>query len=78
MAIKVPSYLREQADTLRRDGRLYLRQEMKLLLRLMNRFARASNHSATHLMHKALKGRFGRFNFLKGSNVDAASFCFWV
>lgn len=40
------------------------------------RAARASNHSATHLMHKALKDVLGNSISQKGSNVDAESFTF--
>jgi alanyl-tRNA synthetase len=40
------------------------------------RQARAANHSATHLMHKALKLVFGNSISQKGSNVDAESFTF--
>lgn len=41
-----------------------------------NRQARASNHSATHLMHKALKEVLGNSISQKGSNVDADYFTF--
>lgn len=37
---------------------------------------RAKNHSATHLMHKALKEVLGNSISQKGSNVDAESFTF--
>ncbi|MBM3579980.1 MAG: alanine--tRNA ligase, partial [Alphaproteobacteria bacterium] len=40
------------------------------------RSARASNHSATHLMHKALKEILGDSLSQKGSNVDVDSFTF--
>ncbi len=40
------------------------------------RSARAANHSATHLMHKALKDTLGNSISQKGSNVDAESFTF--
>ena len=40
------------------------------------RQARAANHSATHLMHKALKEILGNSISQKGSNVDAESFTF--
>jgi len=40
------------------------------------RQARAANHSATHLMHKALKEVLGNSISQKGSNVDAESFTF--
>jgi alanyl-tRNA synthetase len=40
------------------------------------RHARAANHSATHLMHKALKEILGNSISQKGSNVDAESFTF--
>ena len=40
------------------------------------RHARAANHSATHLMHKALKEILGNSISQKGSNVDADSFTF--
>ncbi len=41
-----------------------------------NRQARACNHSATHLMHKALKEVLGDSISQKGSNVDAERFTF--
>ena len=40
------------------------------------RQSRANNHSATHLMHKALKQILGNSISQKGSNVDADSFTF--
>ena len=40
------------------------------------RLARAANHSATHLMHKALKEVLGNSISQKGSNVDAEYFTF--
>jgi alanyl-tRNA synthetase len=40
------------------------------------RQARAANHSATHLMHKALKEVLGNSISQKGSNVDVDSFTF--
>jgi len=40
------------------------------------RQARAANHSATHLMHKALKEVLGNSISQKGSNVDAEYFTF--
>ncbi|NBV06386.1 MAG: alanine--tRNA ligase [Proteobacteria bacterium] len=40
------------------------------------RAARAANHSATHLMHKALKLVLGNSISQKGSNVDVESFTF--
>ncbi len=40
------------------------------------RKARAANHSATHLMHKALKEVLGNSISQKGSNVDAEYFTF--
>ncbi len=41
-----------------------------------NRKSRAANHSATHLMHKALKEVLGNSISQKGSNVDANYFTF--
>lgn len=41
-----------------------------------NRQARACNHSATHLMHKALQDILGNSITQKGSNVDVESFTF--
>lgn len=41
-----------------------------------NRSKRAGNHSATHLMHKALKQILGNSISQKGSNVDAEYFTF--
>ena len=41
-----------------------------------NRIKKASNHSATHLMHKALKQVLGNSISQKGSNVDAEYFTF--
>lgn len=41
-----------------------------------SRNEKAANHSATHLMHKALKEVLGNSISQKGSNVDAKSFTF--
>jgi len=41
-----------------------------------NRQSRSANHSATHLMHKALKEILGNSISQKGSNVDAQYFTF--
>ena len=41
-----------------------------------NRIKKANNHSATHLMHKALKQVLGNSISQKGSNVDAEYFTF--
>ena len=41
-----------------------------------NRNSRAANHSATHLMHKALKEVLGNSISQKGSNVDSKYFTF--
>jgi len=46
------------------------------LVNQRNRQLRAQNHSATHLLHKALKQVLGSAITQKGSNVDAKQFTF--
>ncbi len=50
--------------------------EVETNVNSQTRQARASNHSATHLMHKALKEVLGNSISQKGSNVDASYFTF--
>ncbi len=50
--------------------------EVEAIVDAKTRQARASNHSATHLMHKALKMVLGNSISQKGSNVDADYFTF--
>lgn len=45
-------------------------------INIKNRELRSANHSATHLMHKALKETLGNSISQKGSNVDAQYFTF--
>jgi alanyl-tRNA synthetase len=57
-------------------GELKIGDEVKTKVNPKTRQARAANHSATHLMHKALKEILGNSISQKGSNVDADSFTF--
>lgn len=50
--------------------------EVEAIVNASTRKARASNHSATHLMHKALKEVLGNSISQKGSNVDSDYFTF--
>jgi len=50
--------------------------EVEAIVDVKTRQARACNHSATHLMHKALKEVLGNSISQKGSNVDADYFTF--
>jgi alanyl-tRNA synthetase len=57
-------------------GELKIGDEVETKVNSKTRHARAANHSATHLMHKALKEILGNSISQKGSNVDADSFTF--
>jgi alanyl-tRNA synthetase len=57
-------------------GELKISDEVEIKVNPKTRQARAANHSATHLMHKALKEILGNSISQKGSNVDAESFTF--
>jgi alanyl-tRNA synthetase len=50
--------------------------EVRAEVNFQNRQFRACNHSATHLLHKALKEILGSFITQKGSNVDSQYFTF--
>ncbi len=50
--------------------------EVEAIVNPKTRAMRAANHSATHLMHKALKEILGNSISQKGSNVDAKCFTF--
>jgi alanyl-tRNA synthetase len=50
--------------------------EVIAIINNQNRQFRAQNHSATHLLHRALKELFGNQITQKGSNVDTAYFTF--
>ncbi len=50
--------------------------EIEAIVNAESRQARACNHSATHLMHKALKQILGNSISQKGSNVDSDRFTF--
>jgi alanyl-tRNA synthetase len=58
------------------QGELKIGDEVETKVNPKTRQARAANHSATHLMHKALKEVLGNSISQKGSNVDAESFTF--
>ncbi len=58
------------------SGNFKVGDEVLAEVNSQNRHARASNHSATHLMHKALKLIIGNSISQKGSNVDVDSFTF--
>ncbi len=51
-------------------------EEVEAIVNARTRQARACNHSATHLMHKALKQILGDSISQKGSNVDSDRFTF--
>jgi alanyl-tRNA synthetase len=57
-------------------GTLKPGDEVIAIINNQNRQFRAQNHSATHLLHRALKELFGNQITQKGSNVDAAYFTF--
>lgn len=57
-------------------NQLSVGQEVDALVNSLTRKSRACNHSATHLMHKALKMVLGNSISQKGSNVDADYFTF--
>ena len=57
-------------------GELKIGDQVETKVNAKTRHARAANHSATHLMHKALKEILGNSISQKGSNVDAESFTF--
>ena len=58
------------------SGELKIGDEVEVVVDKENRQSRANNHSATHLMHKALKEVLGNSISQKGSNVDVDSFTF--
>ncbi len=57
-------------------GEIKAGEEAEAIVNEKNRAKRAQNHSATHLMHKALKEVLGNAISQKGSNVDAAYLTF--
>jgi alanyl-tRNA synthetase len=71
-----PLFKGGRADPLGQRGGLHQGDEVIAKVNENSRKARASNHSATHLMHKALKEVLGDSISQKGSNVDAQSFTF--
>ncbi len=58
------------------SGEFKVGEEISAEVNSVNRLARAANHSATHLMHKALKEVLGNSISQKGSNVDVEYFTF--
>ncbi|MBM5782302.1 MAG: hypothetical protein FJ368_02645 [Pelagibacterales bacterium] len=62
--------------TLRMTNTIKVGDEVIAEVNPKTRQARACNHSATHLMHKALKEVLGNSISQKGSNVDAEYFTF--
>lgn len=62
--------------TLKITTSLKIGDEVEAIVNKKTRKARAANHSATHLMHKALKTVLGNSISQKGSNVDASYFTF--
>ena len=58
------------------SGELKVGDEVDAKVSAKHRAMRAANHSATHLMHKALKQVLGESISQKGSNVDVDSFTF--
>ena len=57
-------------------GEFKIDEEVEAIVNEKTRKSRAQNHSATHLLHKALKEILGDSISQKGSNVDAKSFTF--
>ncbi len=57
-------------------GEFKISDEVEALVNKKTREARAKNHSATHLLHKALKEVLGNTISQKGSNVDDEYFTF--
>lgn len=58
------------------EGELQDKQEITAQINIENRKLRTLNHSATHLMHQALKNILGNAVTQKGSNVDVKGFTF--
>ncbi len=57
-------------------GQFVVGNQVMALVNQRNRQLRAQNHSATHLLHKALKQVLGNAITQKGSNVDATQLTF--
>jgi alanyl-tRNA synthetase len=57
-------------------GSFKVGDEVMAIVNNCNRQFRAQNHSATHLLHRALKEKFGNQVTQKGSNVESAYFTF--
>ena len=58
------------------EGKFEIGDEITAKVNPYTRQFRAQNHSATHLLHKALKQKLGNSISQKGSNVDAEYFTF--
>jgi alanyl-tRNA synthetase len=58
------------------NGEFKVGDEVEAIVNAQSRKAKAQNHSATHLMHKALKLVLGNSISQKGSNVDSKYFTF--
>ncbi len=58
------------------EGKFEIGDEIAAEVNPRTRQFRAQNHSATHLLHKALKQKLGNSISQKGSNVDAEYFTF--
>lgn len=57
-------------------GSFKIGDEIIAIVNVRHRQLRAQNHSATHLLHKALKNVLGNFITQKGSNVDVKQLTF--
>jgi alanyl-tRNA synthetase len=69
-------FVSQDSSSSPQNNKIKIGDEVEAIVNSKTRKARAANHSATHLMHKALKTVLGNSISQKGSNVDADYFTF--